>query len=97
MAAMLRDVAGPPDQTDADVTRMFTRAMARRECPVSRERMLEINQMSLACFRRHLRHRGGSPIWPAGSARTSPTTAAFSLVKHPLANKPSSTTSGNMG
>ncbi len=54
VAAMLRDVAGPPEQTDADVSRMFTRAMAWRECPVSRERMLEINQLSLAYFRRHL-------------------------------------------
>jgi hypothetical protein len=27
---------------------MFTRAIAWRECPVSRERMIEINQLSLA-------------------------------------------------
>jgi DNA primase catalytic core len=54
VAAMLRDAAGPPEQSDADVTRMFTRAMAWRECPISRERMLEINQLSLAYFRSHL-------------------------------------------
>jgi DNA primase catalytic core len=54
VAAMLRDVAGPPEQTDADITRMFTRAIAWRECPVSRERMLQINQLTLAYFRRHL-------------------------------------------
>ncbi len=54
VAAMLRDVAGPPEQTDADVNRMFTRAMAWRECPVSEERMVEVNQLSLAYFRRHL-------------------------------------------
>ena len=54
VAAMLRDVAGPPEQTDADVNRMFTRAMAWRECPVSDERMVEVNQLSLAYFRRHL-------------------------------------------
>jgi DNA primase catalytic core len=54
VAAMLRDVAAPPEQTDADVSRMFTRAMAWQECPVSRERMIEINQLSLAYFRRHL-------------------------------------------
>ena len=54
VTAMLRDVAGPPEQTDADVTRMFTRAMAWRECPVSRERMLQINELTLAYFRRHL-------------------------------------------
>jgi hypothetical protein len=54
VAAMLRDVAGPPEQTDADINRMFTRAMAWRECPVSEERMVEVNQLSLAYFRRHL-------------------------------------------
>jgi DNA primase catalytic core len=54
VAAMLRDVAGPPEQTDADITRMFTRAIAWRKCPVSRERMLQINQLTLAYFRRHL-------------------------------------------
>jgi DNA primase catalytic core len=53
VAAMLRDVAGLPEQTDADVTRMFTRAMAWRECPVSAKRIVEINQLSLAYFRRH--------------------------------------------
>jgi DNA primase catalytic core len=54
VAAMLRDIAGPPEQTDADVNRMFTRAMAWRECPVIEERMVEVNQLSLAYFRRHL-------------------------------------------
>jgi DNA primase catalytic core len=52
VAAMLRDVAGPPEQTDGDVTRMFTRAMAWRECPVSEDRMVEVNQHSLAYFQR---------------------------------------------
>jgi DNA primase catalytic core len=50
---MLRDIAGLPEQTDADVTRMFTRAMAWRECPVSEERMIQVNRLSLAYFRRH--------------------------------------------
>src|SRR5215207_2586681 len=54
VAAMLRDIAGPPEQTDADVTRMFTRAIAWRECPVSPERMLQINQLTLAYFRQCL-------------------------------------------
>jgi hypothetical protein len=54
VAAMLRDIAGPPEQTDADVSRMFTRAVAWRECPVSRERMLQINQLTVAYFRRNL-------------------------------------------
>jgi hypothetical protein len=30
---------------------MFTRAMAWRDCPVSRDRMIQINQMTLAYFR----------------------------------------------
>jgi DNA primase catalytic core len=54
VAALLRGDAGPPEQTDADVDRMFTRALAWRECPISRDRMIEINQMALAYFRRHL-------------------------------------------
>jgi DNA primase catalytic core len=53
VAAMVRDVAGPPEQTDADINRMFTRAAAWQECPVSRERMVEVNQLSLDYFRRH--------------------------------------------
>jgi DNA primase len=53
VAAMLRGVAGPPEQTDADLTRVFTRAMAWRDCPVSRERILDINQLSLRYFRSH--------------------------------------------
>jgi DNA primase catalytic core len=53
VAAMLRDVAGPAEQTDADVNRMFTRAIAWRECPTSQERMVKVNQLSLNYFRRH--------------------------------------------
>jgi DNA primase catalytic core len=68
---MLRDVAGPPEQTDADSTRMFTRAIAWRECPLSRERMLQINQLSLTYFlshfpsswgQKHLADRSGEDI-----------------------------------
>jgi DNA primase catalytic core len=51
VAALVRGVAGPPEQTDADVHRMFTRAMAWQECPISRDRMIEINQMALSYFR----------------------------------------------
>jgi DNA primase catalytic core len=51
VAALVRGVAGPPEQTDADVDRMFTRAMAWRDCPVGRDRMIQINQMALAHFR----------------------------------------------
>ena len=51
VAALVRGVAGPPEQTDADVNRMFTRAMAWQECPISRDRMIDINQMALSYFR----------------------------------------------
>ena len=51
VAALVRSVAGPPEQSDADVDRMFTRAMAWRDCPITRDRMVEINQMTLAYFR----------------------------------------------
>jgi DNA primase catalytic core len=50
MAAMLRDVLGPPEQTDADVDRMLARAREWDYCPVSRERMLQINDLSLRFF-----------------------------------------------
>jgi DNA primase len=53
VAAMVRGVAGPYEQTDADVDRMFTRAIAWRDCPVGRDRMVEINQLALAYFRSH--------------------------------------------
>ena len=51
VAALVRGVAGPPDQSDADVNRMFTRAIAWQECPSSRDRIIEINQMALSYFR----------------------------------------------
>jgi hypothetical protein len=51
VAGLVRRVAGPPEQSDADVQRMFTRAMAWQECPISRDRMIDINQMALSYFR----------------------------------------------
>jgi hypothetical protein len=51
VAALVRGVAGPPEQSDADVNRMFTRARAWQECPISRDRMIEINQLALSYFR----------------------------------------------
>jgi len=50
VAALVRGVAGPPEQTDADVHRMFTRAMAYQ---ISRDRIIEINKLALAYFRSH--------------------------------------------
>jgi DNA primase catalytic core len=40
---------------------MFTRAMAWRECPVDEERMVEVNQLSLAFFRRHFQSAWRQP------------------------------------
>jgi DNA primase catalytic core len=51
VAALVRGVAGPPEQSDADVHRMFTRAIAWQECPISRDRIIEINQLALSYFR----------------------------------------------
>ena len=70
VAALARGVAGPPEQTDADVNRMFARAMASREYTVGRDRMIEINQLALGYFRSQFRPRGDTDTWPTGSART---------------------------
>jgi len=53
VAALVRGVAGPPEQSDADVHRMFTRAMAWQECSISRDRMIKINQLALSYFQDH--------------------------------------------
>jgi DNA primase catalytic core len=53
VAALVRGAAGPPEQSDADVNRMFTWAMAWQECPISRDRMIEINQLALSYFQDH--------------------------------------------
>jgi DNA primase catalytic core len=50
MAAMLRDVLGRPEQSDADVDRMLARAREWDHCPISRERLLQINDLSLRFF-----------------------------------------------
>jgi DNA primase catalytic core len=61
VAALVRGVAGPPEQTDADVNRMFARAMAWQECSISRERMIEINQIALSYFRSQFPSSWGQP------------------------------------
>jgi DNA primase catalytic core len=50
LSAMLRDVLGAPEQTDADIDLMLARAREWDYCPVSRERMLQINDLSLRFF-----------------------------------------------
>ena len=61
MAAMLRDVLGEPEQTDADVDRMLERAAEWDYCPVSRERMLQINHLSLQFFQDQFPDSWGRP------------------------------------
>ena len=70
VAALVRGVAGPPEQTDADVNRMFTLAMAWQECPISRDRMIEINQLRSGYFRSQFPSSWGQPTRLTGSART---------------------------
>jgi hypothetical protein len=41
----------PPEQSDADVRRMFTAATAWQECPISHEWMIEVYQLALAYLR----------------------------------------------
>ena len=68
--ALVRNVAGPPEQTDA-VDRMFTRAMAWRECPVSRDRMVEIKHIALPYFRSHFPSSWGQAYLAEGFGRPS--------------------------
>src|SRR5450759_985315 len=58
---MLRDVLGAPEQTDADVDVMLARAMEWDYCPVSRERMLQINDLSLRFFQDQFPDSWGRP------------------------------------
>ncbi|HEX8509100.1 MAG TPA: toprim domain-containing protein, partial [Propionibacteriaceae bacterium] len=51
VAAMIRDHAGPPEQTDSDIARMIDRATAWQESTVTRERMLEINRLTWTYYR----------------------------------------------
>jgi len=61
LAAMLRDVLGAPEQTDADVDVMLARAMEWDYCSVSRERMLQINDLSLRFFQDQFPDSWGRP------------------------------------
>ncbi|TQM63790.1 MobF family relaxase [Humibacillus xanthopallidus] len=54
LAAMVRDTMGPLPPDDDDVEAMVARAALWDDCPVSRERLLEINQLTLDYFRGQL-------------------------------------------
>jgi len=62
LAGMLRDVLGAPEQTDADVDVMLARAMEWDYCSVSRERMLQINDLSLRFFQDQFPRFLGPPV-----------------------------------
>ena len=65
LAGMLRDVLGAPEQTDADVERMLQRARVWDECPVSRERMLHVNDLSSRFFQDQFPDSWGRPYLAA--------------------------------
>ena len=46
IAALLRNTMGAPEPTQADINRMFDRADAWRTSPVTRERLVQINQLT---------------------------------------------------
>jgi DNA primase catalytic core len=52
VAGMVRDNLGPLELCDDEVHRMFDRADAWRDSPVSRDRMVQINQLTQAFFSR---------------------------------------------
>ncbi|WP_256791953.1 MobF family relaxase [Terrabacter sp. Ter38] len=54
LAAMVRDTMGPPPPDADDVETMVARAALWDDSPVSRERMLEINHLTLDYFRGQL-------------------------------------------
>ncbi|GAA2469045.1 MobF family relaxase [Terrabacter carboxydivorans] len=85
LAAMVRDTMGPLPPDDDDVEAMVARAALWDDCPVSRERMLEINQLTLDYFRGQLPgswadtylHERFSPATESATGRpTQPAAAA---------------------
>ena len=58
------------EQTDSDVKRMFARADAWRDCPVPRDRLLAINQMTLAFYQAQFPDSWGRDYLATGWGRT---------------------------
>ena len=54
IAALLRQQLGRPEQNEEDLRRMFARADAWRDSPVSRDRLIHINQLTQDYFASHL-------------------------------------------
>lgn len=50
VAAMIRELSGPPEPTDAQIRLMLARADAWRDCPVSRDRLLIVTAATMRHF-----------------------------------------------
>ncbi|MEJ7742373.1 MAG: helicase C-terminal domain-containing protein [Nocardioidaceae bacterium] len=50
VAAMVRNVLGPPEQTQVEIDRMLERTLVRDHSPVPRIRMIHINDLALEYF-----------------------------------------------
>ncbi|GAA2027477.1 hypothetical protein GCM10009740_16490 [Terrabacter terrae] len=87
LAAMVRETMGALDPADDDVEAMVARAALWDDSPVSRERMLEVNQLTLDYFRgqlpgswadTYLRERFGPATESAAGRPTGPVATALS-------------------
>ncbi len=82
LAAYIRDLGGSRlEPTDADLRLVYQRADEWQSSPVSRERMLEINDMAQAFFEAGSPTRGAATTSPDGSASTSPATSGSVPVR----------------
>ncbi|MDN5797118.1 MAG: toprim domain-containing protein, partial [Intrasporangium sp.] len=50
LAALVRDTMGPLDPSETEIQHLLERAHEWDQCPVPRERMVEVNELSLAFF-----------------------------------------------
>ncbi|MDC5696309.1 relaxase domain-containing protein [Intrasporangium calvum] len=50
LAALVRDTMGPLDPSEPEIQHLLERAHEWDHCPVTRERMVEVNELSLAFF-----------------------------------------------
>ncbi|GAA2168069.1 hypothetical protein GCM10009826_46670 [Humibacillus xanthopallidus] len=87
LAAMVRETMGPLEPADDDIEAMVARAALWDDSPVSRERMLEINQLTLGYFRdqlpcswadTYLRERFSPATESAAGRPTGPVATALS-------------------
>jgi DNA primase catalytic core len=100
VAAMIRDHAGPPEQTDTEIAHMIERATAWQESPVTRKRMLQINRLTWNYYRNQFPHSWARdyltarlrqdlthhPDLPAGHAPAGWTSLVDHLRRHGIAD-----------